>query len=66
MTKEEIIRGFKALSQEEKGAVVQEIAREYCGEQGRSFAEMMSLCCGMMGGMSSFPFATSERVGERA
>ena len=66
MTKEEIIRGFKALSQEEKGAVVQEIAREYCGEQRRSFANMMSLCCGMMNGMCTFPFDASEREGARA
>jgi len=66
MTKEEIIRGFKALPQEEKGAVVQEIAREFFREQGGSFAVMMSMCSGMMGGMSPFPFATSERAGEPA
>jgi len=66
MTKEEIIRGFKALSEGEKAALVQEIAGEFFREQQGSCAAMMSMCRGMMGGMSSFPFAASEHAGERA
>lgn len=66
MTKEEILRGFKALSEEEKAELVQEIAGEFFREQRGSFAAMMSMCRGMMGGMSPFPFAASERMGERA
>ena len=66
MTQEEIISAFKALSQGEKGEVVYEIAREYCGEQRRSFANMMSLCCGMMNGMCTTSFDASEQEGARA
>ena len=63
MTKEEITSAFKTLPQGEKRAVAEEIMREYCRTQGGSFAEMMSLCSGMMGAAFPFQFATSERTG---
>lgn len=56
MTKKEFMSAFKALSQEEKHAVAEEIVRGYCRYPGGCVAEMMSLCSSMMGGMSPFPF----------
>ncbi len=55
MTRNECIEAFKVLSQEEQSEVVQEILREYCGQQ-RHFARLLSLCCGMMKGMCAFSF----------
>ncbi len=65
MTKDEFMRAFKALSQEEKHEVAEEIMRDYCRFPGGCVGEMMSLCSNMMGGISGFPFGTAERKGER-
>jgi len=61
MTREECIEGFKSLSQEERSGVVQEILREYCGQQRRSFSQLLNLCCGMMQGMCAFSFEKPEK-----
>jgi len=64
MTKEQFLNAFRALSQEGKHAVAEEIMRAYCRAPGGCVAEMMSLCSNLKGRMSGFPFARADHTGE--
>ncbi len=64
MTREQVVTGFKSLSEEDKTWAAQEILEELCGGRGLSFSRMMNVCCSMM--KQAFPLVCAKPEGEGA